>query len=203
MLSALQKCKINGGKVITVNPLEEAGLKRFKNPQKPMDYFTGGTMITDLFLQVRINEDVALLKSIMIKLLAKAKTQLDILDHNFIKDKTAGFDQLVSDLEGYDLKELIQRSGVEEALIDEAVEMIAERKKIIICWAMGLTQHKNGVENIKECVNLLLMKGSIGKDGAGTCPVRGHSNVQGDRTVGIMHHVLTSVECFLKGSFWV
>ena len=201
MLSALQKCKINGGKVITVNPLEEAGLKRFKNPQKPMDYFTGGTMITDLFLQVRINEDVALLKSIMIKLLAKAKTQPDILDHNFINDKTAGFDQLVSDLEGYDLNELVHRSGVEEALIDEAVEMIAEREKIIICWAMGLTQHKNGVDNIKECVNLLLMKGSIGKDGAGTCPVRGHSNVQGDRTVGIMHHVSPQLNASLKEVF--
>ncbi len=201
MLSALQKCKLNGGKVIAINPLEEAGLKRFKNPQKPMDYFTGGTIITDVFLQVKINEDVALLKAIMKMLVERAESNPSILDMDFINNKTTGFEALIKDLENYSLKELIHRSGVDEKDIVDAVDLIALRKKIIICWAMGLTQHKNGVENIKECVNLLLMKGSIGKAGAGTCPVRGHSNVQGDRTVGIMHHVSPQLNKALKEVF--
>lgn len=201
MLSALQKCKLNGGKVITVNPLEEAGLKRFRNPQKPMDYFTNGTRITDIFLQVRINEDVALLKALMKMLLEKAAHDTSVLDHDFINNKTQGFDALKSDLAQYNLEELIERTGIERAEIEKAAELLAGSSKIIICWAMGLTQHKNGVENIKECVNLLLMKGSIGKEGAGTCPVRGHSNVQGDRTVGIMHHVSPSLNQSIRKVF--
>jgi molybdopterin-dependent oxidoreductase alpha subunit len=187
MLSALQKCKVNGGKVITVNPLAEAGLKKFKNPQRAEDFFTGGTAITDSFLQVKVNQDVPLLKAIMKKLYALEQTQGGVFDHDFIKNKTQGYEAVIADLEKYDLQELITQSGVSEIAIDEAVEMLASSKKIIICWAMGLTQHKNGVANIKECVNLLLLKGSIGIEGGGTCPVRGHSNVQGDRTVGINH----------------
>ncbi len=201
MLIALQKCKLNGGKVITINPLEEAGLKRFKNPQKPADFFTGGTRITDLFLQVKINEDIALLKAIMKLLLQMAEDKPEILDQDFIKNKTAGFEAVKADLENYELDQLIERSGVSKELVVEAAEMIAARERIIICWAMGLTQHKNGVANIKECVNLLLMKGSIAKPGAGTCPVRGHSNVQGDRTVGIMHHVSPQLNASLKEVF--
>jgi len=201
MLSALQKCKQNGGKVITVNPLEEAGLKRFKNPQKPLDYFTKGTTITDLYLQVKINEDVALLKAIMKGLLDKSQKTPEVIDSAFIEKQTAHFDEIVDDLNSYDLESLIQRTGLASEEIDQAIEMIAGNKKIIICWAMGLTQHKNGVDNIKECVNLLLMKGSIGKPGAGTCPVRGHSNVQGDRTVGIMHHVSPQLNQSLKDVF--
>ncbi len=187
MLSALQKCKLNGGKVITVNPLAEAGLKKFKNPQRAEDFFTGGTAITDSFLQVKVNQDVPLLKAIMKKLYALEQSQGNVFDHDFIKNKTQGYEAVIADLEKYELQELITQSGVTETAIDEAVEMLASSKKIIICWAMGLTQHKNGVANIKECVNLLLLKGSIGIEGGGTCPVRGHSNVQGDRTVGINH----------------
>lgn len=201
MLSALQKCKLAGGKVITINPLEEAGLKRFKNPQKPMDYFTQGTIITDIFLQVRINEDITLLKALMKILLDKAKSDDSVIDRNFIESKTTGFDELVKDLNNHNLEDLIDQCGIPADLIYESAELIARSEKIIICWAMGLTQHKNGVENIKECVNLLLMKGSIGKEGAGTCPVRGHSNVQGDRTVGIMHHVSPRLNKALKSVF--
>ena len=187
MLSALQACKQNGGKVITVNPLEEAGLKKFKNPQKAADYFTGGTAITDVFLQVKVNQDIPLLKAIMKKLHALEETQGGVFDTNFIKNKTQGYDEVINDLKKYDLNHLIAQSGVGEEAINEAVQILAPAKKIIICWAMGLTQHKNGVQNIKECVNLLLLKGSVGIEGGGTCPVRGHSNVQGDRTVGINH----------------
>ncbi len=188
MLSSLQKLKQNGGKIITINPLAEAGLKKFKNPQKTADFFTGGTGLTDVFLQVKINQDIPLLKSLMYKLNTLEKEKGGIWDQDFIDNKTQGFDDFLQDLEQQDLNELMQQSGVDEKRIDEAVGILAPAKKIIICWAMGLTQHKNGVENIMECVNLLLLKGSIGIEGGGTCPVRGHSNVQGDRTVGIVHH---------------
>lgn len=203
MLTALSKCKDNGGKVITINPLEEAGLKRFKNPQRLKDMLTSGTAITDVFLQVAINQDIPLLKLIMKKLVAEEKKNGNVFDSDFIKNNTQGFESLVEDLEQQDQDDLLHRCGVEDSKIDEAVKILAPAKKIIICWAMGLTQHKNGVENIKECVNLLLLKGSIGKEGAGTCPVRGHSNVQGDRTVGIVHRTSDAMAATLKEHFGI
>ncbi len=189
MLSALQKCKENGGKIITINPLSESGLNRFKNPQEVSGILGKGTILTDIFLQVKINQDVSLLKLIMKRLAGRHKNGEKVFDGEFISEKTHGFHELLKDLEGYDENQLLQLCGVDSNQIEATVELLAKKSKIIICWAMGLTQHKNGVENIKECVNLLLLKGSIGKKGAGTCPVRGHSNVQGDRSVGIMHHV--------------
>ena len=201
MLSALQQCKLNGGKIITINPLQEAGLKRFLNPQRPKDYLTHGTELTDLYLQVRINEDVTLLKAIM-KLLAR-KQEIDggVFDLDFIEQKTSGYESFLEDLHQYDLKSLALQCGISLDQIMEAADILAPAKRIIICWAMGLTQHKNGVENIKECVNLLLLKGAIGKEGAGACPVRGHSNVQGDRTVGIIHHPSPQLNKALKDEF--
>ena len=186
MLSALEQCKLNGGKIITVNPLPEAGLMKFTHPQKPLKWISGGTTLTDLFLQVRVNGDIALLKAIMLLLLEKEKQAPGtVFDLDFIQNKTDGYDSFITALEQEDLKQCIEASGVSEQKIRTTAELLAEKEKIIICWAMGLTQHKNGVDNIREVVNLLLLKGSIGKPGAGTCPVRGHSNVQGDRTVGI------------------
>lgn len=189
MLSALQKCKENNGKIISINPLEEAGLVRFKNPQEVKGLIGSGVCLTDIHLQVKINQDVALLKLILKKLAVFDSEKGRVFDHEFIDKYTNGCDELLNDLKNYSDEDLLDLSGVEENLVNKAVELLAKKDKIIICWAMGLTQHKNGVENIKECVNLLLLKGSLGKPGAGTCPVRGHSNVQGDRTVGIMHHV--------------
>ncbi|MEL7123554.1 MAG: FdhF/YdeP family oxidoreductase, partial [Bacteroidota bacterium] len=203
MLSSLQKLKGNGGKVITINPLEEAGLKRFKNPQKVGDLLGSGTAITDILLQVKINQDIPLLKAIIKKLYIKESEVGGIFDHDFIQEKTIGYNELIADLEKYELSSLIQQSGVNESQIDQAVDLLASGKKIIICWAMGLTQHENGVENIKECVNLLLLKGSIGKEGAGTCPVRGHSNVQGDRSVGIVHGTSDALHASLKKTFHI
>ncbi len=200
MLSALQKCKENGGKVISINPLEEAGLLKFKNPQEATGILSG-TTLTDIYLQVRLNEDVALLKLLMKKLVTLEKEQGGIFDYNFIKTYTQGHEQVLESLEQYSEEELLHRSGISEKLINQTVNLLAQKSKIIICWAMGLTQHKNGVENIKECVNLLLLKGSLGKPGAGTCPVRGHSNVQGDRTVGIMHHVSKELNTALESTF--
>lgn len=186
MLTALEKCKENGGQIITINPLPEAGLMKFTNPQRPLKLLTGGTSLTDLFLPVKVNGDIALLKAIMLLLLEAERTQAgSAFDLDFIREKTEGFEAFVSELEKYDFQNLVAQSGVEEVFIRMAANMIMQKKKIIICWAMGLTQHENGVDNIQEIVNLLLLRGSIGKPGAGTCPVRGHSNVQGDRTMGI------------------
>jgi molybdopterin-dependent oxidoreductase alpha subunit len=185
MLTALEKAKQNGAKIISVNPMKEVGLVHFKNPQTFKGLVAGGTKMSDIFFQVRINEDVALIKAILIKLLKKAETNPEVIDSEFIKNKTADYEALIEDLKKYNVDELVERTGLDESEINTAVEWVASSSKIITCWGMGLTQHENGVDNIQELVNLLLLKGSIGKEGAGTCPVRGHSNVQGDRTMGI------------------
>jgi molybdopterin-dependent oxidoreductase alpha subunit len=201
MLSALEKCKKNGGKIIAVNPLREAGLLRFKDPQGINGIIGEGSTLTDVYLQVKINQDVALLKLIMKKLLHLDTPENPVIDHAFIKANTAGYEPFLKDLARYDEQDLLKQCGVPKEEVDEAVMLLAERKRIIICWAMGLTQHKNAVDNIKECVNLLLLKGSLGKKGAGTCPVRGHSNVQGDRTVGIVHHAIPKLNAAFKKVF--
>lgn len=186
MLSALETCKENGGKIITVNPLPEAGMVQYINPQSPKKILSGGEALTDVFLPVRINGDIAFLKALMLCLLEKeTEAPGTVLDHDFMEAFTAGKQAFLEDLQQYDFHECALDAGVNPELIRQAADLIARNQKIIICWAMGLTQHENGVDNIKEVVNLLLMKGAIGKPGAGTCPVRGHSNVQGDRTMGI------------------
>lgn len=186
MLSALERCKENGGTIVSINPLPEAGLIRFTNPQNPLKILKGGTALTDIFLQVKVNGDVALLKALMLMLLKEEqKAPGTVFDWDFINSKTSGIDEFLQHLEQHSLDELIAASGVDEVLLRQTATLLRDKKKIIICWAMGLTQHENAVDNITEVVNLLLLKGSIGKPGAGTCPVRGHSNVQGDRTMGI------------------
>ncbi|SFZ94478.1 oxidoreductase alpha (molybdopterin) subunit [Flaviramulus basaltis] len=185
MLSALEKCKKNGGKIIAVNPLPEAGLMKFVDPQSPIKMLMGGTKLSDVFVPVTINGDVAFFKAILLKLLQKEEATNDVFDKTFIEEFTDGYDVFISDLKTYNFDECLQASGVSKNVFDDAFDLILNNDKIIICWAMGLTQHQNAVDNIREVVNLLLLKGSIGKEGAGTCPVRGHSNVQGDRTVGI------------------
>jgi len=186
MLSALEKSKQNGSKIITVNPLPEAGLARFINPQRMDKMLGGGTQLTDLFLPVRVNGDVALLKAIMLLLWhEEQKAPGQVFDWDFITQKTAGYEDFLADLKQQDFNTLVEACGVPRERIKQCVEMIKQSQRIIVCWAMGLTQHENGVDNVREIVNLLLLKGCIGKPGAGACPVRGHSNVQGDRTVGI------------------
>ena len=201
MLSALQKCKENGGKIIAVNPLCEAGLSRFKNPQQVTSVLSKGTVISDIHLAVKINQDVPLLKIIFKKLHRLDQKNGKVFDHAFIQKYTEGFDKILEDLATYTDKDLIQMTGLSESEIDKVVHLLATNSKIIICWAMGLTQHKNAVDNINECVNLLLAKGSLGKPGAGTCPVRGHSNVQGDRSVGIMHYVSKKLNKAINKTF--
>ncbi|WP_194767778.1 FdhF/YdeP family oxidoreductase [Tamlana sp. I1] len=185
MLTALEKCKNNGGKVVAINPLPEAGLVRFTNPQNPIKLLTGGTQIADVFVPITINGDVAFFKAILLKLLAEEEQKGGVFDKAFIEEFTQGYDAFIADLKTYNFDECLKASGVSETVFNQVFDLILNNEKIIICWAMGLTQHENAVDNIREVVNLLLLKGSIGKEGAGTCPVRGHSNVQGDRTVGI------------------
>jgi molybdopterin-dependent oxidoreductase alpha subunit len=186
MLTSLEKCKENGGKIIAINPIPEAGLMHFIHPQNPLKILKGGTALADLFLQVKINGDVALLKAMLFLLLEEEKKAPGtIFDLDFIKDKTTDYQSFIENLAQYRLEDLIIESGVSLEKIKTAVQLIISNKKMIVCWAMGLTQHKNAVDNVREIVNLLLLRGSIGKPGAGTCPVRGHSNVQGDRTMGI------------------
>ena len=185
MLSSLEKAKKNGAKVVVINPLKEAGLIKFNNPKSLSGLLGKGTEIADLYLQIRINEDVSLLKAVIFRLFQMAEERPEILDMDFIQNKTDGFNNFERDAKNANYHELVERTGLKKEDIETLVNLLAEKNKIIACWAMGLTQHVNAVDNIQEIVNLLLLKGSIGKPGAGTCPVRGHSNVQGDRTMGI------------------
>lgn len=186
MLSALEKCKERGGKIISVNPLAEAGLTNFVNPQSPTKVLRGGTKLSDIFLPIKINGDVAFLKALMSILYeAELNEPRKIFDWDFIEQKTSGFEAFLHDLKNIDRQLCYEQCGLSEAQIREVADVLKYTNKIIACWAMGLTQHENAVDNIREIVNLLLLKGAIGKPGAGTCPVRGHSNVQGDRTMGI------------------
>lgn len=202
MMSALQKCKRRGGKIISVNPLPETGLKSFKNPQEVQGWIGSGTTLTDLFLQVKINEDIALLKAIMRELLNREEAQPgSTFDHDFIQEYTDGYADFIADLKRYNVQEMADKCGISKAKIVEAADMIQNAKRMIICWAMGITQHRNGVSNVKEIVNLLLLRGAMGIPGAGACPVRGHSNVQGDRTVGIWDVMKPSFAKKLKDRF--
>ncbi|MGB3801244.1 MAG: molybdopterin-dependent oxidoreductase, partial [Lewinella sp.] len=186
MLTALEKMKENGGRMISVNPMPEPGLMRFVNPQRPLKFVTRGTDLTDLFLQIKINEDQSLLRA-WLKILYEREQQSPgtYFDQEFIRDHTSGYDELAATLKATDLDACVANTGLTRNEIEETAGLIHGSERIIICYAMGLTQHENSVDTIKELVNLLLVKGSIGKKGAGICPVRGHSNVQGDRTVGV------------------
>ena len=186
MLSALQKAKENGCTIISVNPLPETGMISFSNPQTIKGALGIKAKLADIFLQVKINGDMALLKAIELLLWQEEeKNPGSVFDCQFINEHTMDYNLFLNHVKQYDLEFLSTACGVSIEQIKKAATVIAQKKKIIACWAMGLTQHKNAVDTIKEIVNVLLLKGSIGKPGAGTCPVRGHSNVQGDRTMGI------------------
>ncbi|HEX6190601.1 MAG TPA: FdhF/YdeP family oxidoreductase [Pyrinomonadaceae bacterium] len=186
MLSTLLAAKRRGCKIVHINPLPEAGMTRFKHPQEVWTWLGSGTKLADLFLQVRINGDVALLKGIMKEVIAAEERRPgEVLDHDFIKQYTTGFEEFRQTLRDVQLNDIVEQSGITKAQIEEAARVFLESERVIFCWAMGLTQHKNAVGNIQEIVNLMLLRGQMGRPGAGLCPVRGHSNVQGDRTMGI------------------
>ncbi|MEO8349061.1 MAG: FdhF/YdeP family oxidoreductase [Acidobacteriota bacterium] len=186
MLTELEKASRNGCRIVSINPLAETGMIRFKHPQSVKDMLGPGTPIASLFLPVRINGDVAVLKGIMKEMLEMDRASGGrVFDHAFLAEKTSGFEQLVADLDATSWDEIVAGSGVSRDLIRQAAEIAAKSERMITCWAMGLTQHQNGVANVQTVVNFQLLRGQIGRPGAGLCPVRGHSNVQGDRTVGI------------------
>ncbi|HVW12169.1 MAG TPA: FdhF/YdeP family oxidoreductase [Mucilaginibacter sp.] len=184
MLTSLEKAKRNGSKIIAINPLHEAGLTAFKDPQTVKGFIGIGTKLADLYLQVRINGDMALFQAIEKLLLeAERKEPGQVFDQQFIKDHTIGYSGLISHLDAQDMDGLVENCGIRLEQIQQAAEMLKYKHRIIVCWAMGITQHTNGVDTIKEIANFVLLKGSIGRPGAGVCPVRGHSNVQGNRTM--------------------
>jgi molybdopterin-dependent oxidoreductase alpha subunit len=186
MLSALQKAKQNGCKIISINPLRETGLIGFNNPQQISGVLGFKSDLGDLFLQVRINGDMALLQALEILLLdEEEKNPGSVIDKDFIESHTSGYEDFKNHIRKQNINSLLDQCGISRSELEAIFELLKHKKKIIACWAMGLTQHKNAVDSIKEIVNLLLLKGSIGIPGGGTCPVRGHSNVQGDRTMGI------------------
>jgi molybdopterin-dependent oxidoreductase alpha subunit len=186
MLTELQKAARNGCKSVSINPLAETGLIRFKNPQEPVGLLSKGTPLACLFLPVRVNGDVALLKGIMKQMLEQDHHAAGaLLAHDFINARTENFAALAADLAAESWEAILAGSGVSRDLINQAAQIALDSQRMICSWAMGITQHENGVANVQSIVNFVLLRGQIGRTGAGLCPVRGHSNVQGDRTVGI------------------
>jgi molybdopterin-dependent oxidoreductase alpha subunit len=186
MLSSLEKVKRRGGAVVAVNPLPEASLLRFRNPQQASGVVGHGTALADQFLRIRLNGDLALFQALNRRLLAEEEAAPGtVLDRDFLAAHTTGFEEFATHLRALDQAEVAAATGLADAEIDELVGRVLAAEKIIVCWAMGLTQHANAVDTIREIVNFLLLRGNIGRPGAGVCPVRGHSNVQGDRTMGI------------------
>ncbi len=186
MLTALQGAKRAGAKIIAINPLPETGLISFMNPQEPLGMLGLATKLTDLFLQVKINGDVPLFKGIL-KVLVEADDHEvgSGIDWEFVTANTSGVQALLEDVRSATWAEIERVSGIPEVQIREAALWAQQSKRIIICWCLGITQHHNGPGNIQELINLLLLRGAIAKPGAGPCCVRGHSNVQGDRTMGV------------------
>lgn len=203
MLSALSTAKAHGATVIAVNPLPETGLIGFRDPQTVKGLTTGVT-IADDFLQIRLGGDMALFQGLA-KLLFDAEDRAPgtVVDRIFVDAHTAGFAEYEKHMRAVDLDEVVEATGLTREQLDRTAELLARSKSTIICWAMGLTQQRHGVATIEEATNLLLLRGMIGKPGAGVCPVRGHSNVQGDRTMGIWEKMPDSFLDALDSEFGI
>ncbi len=186
MLSTLQKAVRRGATIVSVNPLAEVGLNRFKHPKDVLHLFGPGTKIAKHFVQVRLSGDLAFLKGLCKEILEEeARRPGQVINQAFIATKTHGFEQFRSVVSAVSWEEIVEQSGIPRAQIREIADVVLRSKAMITCWAMGLTQQRHAVATIQEIVNLMLLGGHIGRPGAGVCPVRGHSNVQGDRTMGI------------------
>ena len=182
MLTALRDAKKKGASIISINPLTETGMKKFKHPQNPIEMLGFGSTIADKHLKLNINSDQALFRAF-----SKSVIESGNIDEDFIDNYTSGYDEYKKIVLESDFSNISKITGISLEDIVEVGEKVSKSKSTIVCWAMGITQHKNSVSTIQEIVNFLLLGGNIGKEGAGVCPVRGHSNVQGDRTVGINH----------------
>jgi molybdopterin-dependent oxidoreductase alpha subunit len=186
MLATLQAAARRGCEIVSINPLRERGLVAFAHPRRPLEWLGAGTPLARRFVRVRVGGDVALLKGVMKECLRlEAERPGRVLDHAFLSAHTEGFEAFRGALDAVPLEECERESGIARDEMRALAELYARSERVIACWAMGLTQHRFGVENVQEVVNLLLLRGNLGRPGAGVCPVRGHSNVQGDRTMGI------------------
>jgi anaerobic selenocysteine-containing dehydrogenase len=186
MLSVLEKAKANGAKIIAVNPLPEAGLMRFKDPQKVHGVVGHGVPIADEFAQIRIGGDMSLFAGLGRLLLeADDRAPGTVIDRAFVEEHCAGFADYERQTRAVDFDAVVTATGVELTQLNRIAQMLISSDRTVLCWAMGLTQQRHAVATIGEATNLLLLRGMMGKPGAGVCPVRGHSNVQGDRTMGI------------------
>ena len=204
MLSALEQAKGNGARIVAVNPLPEAGLMRFKNPQNVRGLIGRGTALADEFCQIKLGGDLALFQVIGHLLLAEEDAAPGtVLDKEFVDARTHGFDDYAKSLSEVDWAEIDEATGLPRTQIVDVAHAFARSERTIVCWAMGLTQHKHAVATIREIVNVLLMRGMIGKPGAGVCPVRGHSNVQGDRTMGIWEKMPEKFMAALEAEFGI
>ncbi|TFB83781.1 FdhF/YdeP family oxidoreductase [Cryobacterium algoricola] len=186
MLSALKECKDNGGKVVAVNPLPEAGLFNFRDPQSVSGLIGDGTALADEYLQIKVGGDLALFQALGHLLLEEEKrVPGSVVDQAFVDANTQGLDEYRAARGEIDWEETEKATGLSRLQIAGVASMLVASKATIICWALGLTQQPHSVNTLKEIINLLLLQGNFGKPGAGACPVRGHSNVQGDRTMGV------------------
>ena len=184
MLTALEKAKDNGAHIVSINPLPEAGMQTFKNPQRPIGAVKG-TKLADDFLQIRLSGDQALFAALGKLTLEAEDDEGGVLDTAFIDEYCSEFDDWAAAVRALSWDDIETATGLRRYEIERLAKRYRDSDRVIVCWAMGLTQHKGAVPTIMEIVNLLLLRGNIGKPGAGVCPVRGHSNVQGDRTMGI------------------
>ena len=186
MLSALERAKENGAKIVAVNPLPEAGLMRFKNPQKVRGVVGNGTPLADEFAQIRLGGDLAFFQALGHLMLEwEQQSPGSVVDQAFIDASTDGFEDYAKQVRDLDWNAVGEATGPPRDQIERIAHLLVDSERTVYCWAMGLTQHKHAVPSIKEIANVALLRGMIGKPGAGLCPVRGHSNVQGDRTMGV------------------
>src|SRR3954469_5359597 len=201
MLSTLEEAKKRGARIVAINPLPEAGLVKFRNPQTPRGLSGVGTVMADRYLPVRVNGDLALFAGVNRALIERHDKSGDVLDTDFIEHYTDGFAAAVTHWRGLEWAELERQCGLTHKQIEAFVSDVVAADRIVVCWAMGLTQHRNSVATIREIVNFLLLRGNIGRPGAGPAPIRGHSNVQGDRTMGIWEKMPDSFMQALQDEF--
>jgi molybdopterin-dependent oxidoreductase alpha subunit len=202
MLTHLQMAARRGANIISVNPLCETGMLRFKHPQQVLHILGGGTRIANHFVQVRINGDLAFFKGVIREILEEEQRRPgEVLNQTFIHERTHGFEEFRRQAISVPWEEIEALSGIRRDAIREIAQVVMRSKTVIACWAMGLTQHKNSVATIQEVLNMLLLGGHLGRPGAGVCPVRGHSNVQGDRTMGIWEKMPDSFLDKLRDTF--
>jgi molybdopterin-dependent oxidoreductase alpha subunit len=191
MMTTLREASRRGAPIVVFNPLKERALERFASPQDPVEMATfSSTPIASAFHQLRVGGDMAVLKGMMKHVLARDAADLaaggrGVLDRDFIAEHTVGLPELQADLAALSWEAIEAKSGLARQVIEAAADIYINAERVIVCYGMGVTQHRHGTENVQQIANLLMLRGNIGRQGAGICPLRGHSNVQGDRTVGV------------------